>query len=329
MLLIDGQKADINGNSPFEKDLAKKKQLLTDTYGWPVVFEFPKSLFKKTITGSTESPCAKRLSPRIPFNSENGAEEIIYCKRFWKDSNENIVMFPNKIVIDKVLSVSIKDWDLAVYLAFFSPSIGRAFVILNKKKTASDLNKLNRDRRDITNFIFASKAIEKEFEIIDGVEKEYVKIDGVISKGKKFRKVVSEIADDPVNRIAVSYGIHSDNFQVLQNKLLEAVEKENSTTKEGFSTFLAIIKDEKKIAINANIHLAIKENLIRSFPDKGMIWSYLDHEAFPADLIMRYKVNPLRELSDFLNANSNVYGDLCLRLGDNCLIPKKEKKTKK
>ncbi len=284
MLLIDGEKADLKGKSSSEKQIAAYKLKLDKEYGWPVVFKFPDKLFKQTSNGSTESPCAKRISPRIPFNSENGAEEIIYCKRYWHDANKDIVMFPNKIVIDKILTVKEEDWDLAVYLAFFSKSIGRSYVILNAKKDAEDKHQLYLQETKVRSYIHTPE-----------------------EKG---------LSEDALRRIAYSYGIDAHNIQIVQNSLWEAVRKLQLKSKTSYKDFLNLLVDNERIDLKANIHIAIKQELIKDFEDQSQTWAFVGKKGELGRVITRYKSNALEELEDYLVKNNKEYKNLCNTMGD-------------
>lgn len=258
MLLINGEMLNINSKSAVASQISKYKKEL-EKIGYPITFKFPQKYFRKLKSGETQSPCAKRLATKINFNGDRGAEEIIYCKRFWNDSNENLVTYPNKIVLNQFLVVEEKDWDLAVYLNYFYPHKDRSYVL------------------------FDPKAIERkrhEQELRETKVRAYIHTPDMMG-----------LKDNQVKSLALAYGIIDQEMATLKNRLWDAVKMQEGKTKDGFADFLDLVEKKELLNMRANVQKAIALDIIRKFEDKAKTWAYPNEKGGVGSAIMKY-VNP-------------------------------------
>lgn len=280
MLLVNGEVIDLSGRKAIEKEIAKKKKELEDELGWPVVFRFPEKFFVKLSNGQIQTPGAKRLATKINFHGEKGSMEMIYCKRYWNDANDNIARFPNKIVMDRTLIVNEKDWDLAVFLRYYYPQYGNKYEVVNQKKIESNRFELNLFETKARNYIHTSEE--------------------------------AGITEDNLRILALAYGIDNDDIIAIKNNLWDAVQIDQHKTKQGYTRFLDLIEREDLITIRANVQKAIKLDIIRDYKANKQAWAYRADKDAMGKVIMRYKDanNAIGELVSFLNSKNKAYKEL-------------------
>ena len=285
MLLVNGEVLDINGEKEIEKLVKKYKEELEEI-GFPVSFKFPDKYFIRLRTGELQTPGTKSFTTRINTNTERGAEELVYCQRYWFDNDGNMLRHPNKIRINTTLTVEEKDWDLAVFLRYFYPHYGMNYELNNEKEKAK--------------VKFDKESIETEV-------RTYI-----------YSPASKKVSEEKYRQIALAMGVVNDNFMQLQNSLWDAVKEAEKKTKQGYQQFLDIVKKTSLLTVRSNVQKAIKANIIKKFPEQNQIWAYVDEGGTAGNMICRYK-DPNDAVTDIVNHFNRVkksYEEFLKLLGD-------------
>lgn len=296
MILVNGEILKINDKtSPLATEIRKHRDYLKKEIGFPVVFRFPDKYFKKTEDGQIETPGAKRYTTKLNFHGERGSEEIIYCARYWRDANDNIVHYPHHVIIDKTLIVQEKDWDLAVFMRFFNNEHGKSYELIdNKAKHAKKIKNRKLQAR-------VQSIINTPDEVGFSLEK--------------------------LRIVALGYGISSENNDEMQNMLWDQVYAEQIKSKKGFRNFLNTVEQNDLLLIKANLHKAISSNLIKNYSGHKQTWSYVKADGEMGAAIMRYKteVNAVMELAEYYQHDKKAFQQLIELLGSDAITITKPK----
>jgi hypothetical protein len=287
MLLVNGEIVDLSGRQPIEKEIAKYKKDLENEVGWPIVFRFPENLFVKLSNGTIQTPGPKRFATKINFHGDKGTMEMMYCKRYWQDPNDNLAHYPNKIIMDRTLIVNEEDWDLAVFLRYYYPQYGYKYELVNQKKIESNKFELSLAETKVRNYIHTSED--------------------------------AGISESDLRSMALSYGIDSEDIMTLKNNLWETVKSDQLRTSEGYSRFLNLVGDDKLVAIKSMIHKAVGLNIIHDYKEKKKTWAYSTEDDVMGKAIMRYKDsnNSMGELANFLIENDKACKELTGMIPEN------------
>lgn len=289
MYLINGEKATIpvtpGKQNTLVNEIARCRDYLKNKVGYPIIFKIPDRLVKVNSDGQKELPGVKKLVSVTTVQTEQGVEELRYCKSYKFDNDKNIVPFPMKIEFSKILIISEADWEKAVFLYKYSDT--QSIEFCNPKKE-------NKDRKNI-------RRIEAN-------------VRGTIFSPSKYG-----LTEEKLTQIALSYGIVSANNDIdeIQNGLFDKVQALQSKTKKGFNAFLEIAKMGKRVTILANIRIAEKEGKIKDFAENASTWGYQQGDGKMGFSIMSYISvdNKHEELADYFINNEKDYDEFVNVLG--------------
>lgn len=295
MFLINGEILKVPKRIPSTPgtitDIMTAKEEL-DNIGYPIMFKLQSRLIKVDKKGNAEYPAAKRMVSRKQYKTEESNDDVIYCERFKHDENDNIDFYPRKIIFEKMLIIDKEDWEKAVFLYAIAPKSD--LVLYNPGKETRELAAKRSKLAKITGCIYTPEAFG--------------------------------LTDSLINKIALSYGIITDDLDYAKNRLFDAVKLAEEGSNQGFDNFLEVIKLGEVVNIKANIQIGVENGKIKAFKDQSLTWAFTSEEGKIGENITSYKSESTKidELVQFYLHNNDQYKVFLSVLGKLAVTIKEE-----